>query len=385
MLNREQQKILELLKEIDIICKKNKIPYFLSPYLTFCAVMKRPFPQNPSAGVVYMKTGDMERFKNIFEEEPELRRTLESMENNSRFPGFFLRYTDKDTLLYRMDEYGKYRYPGISVTILPLQCEYGPKLKYHWNRMREEGWKRIYGKKGTWRNRRELACIWMVRFLLLCGRGWLGKSIFQDLLHQPQENVRTYVIRYFEMNLYFSASVFERTQEIELEGERFSIPEDVEKYLVTAYGKKYRNKSPEKYVPDSMSVCSALIPCEEFMQQSKELKKFAADRKRVVRRRKFGLNYRKYFEQCWDYVKFCGAKCECSAAYRKKQSYIQNLLKNEDYVQLEKTFAEYTRMMNRCLKYEEAFDTDPEIFELYLQYLEKTGRISYMEKVKKYV
>ena len=42
-------------------------------------------------------------------------------------------------------------------------------------------------------------------------------------------------------------------------------------------------------------------------------------------------------------------------------------------------------MMNRCLKYEEAFDTDPEIFELYLQYLEKTGRISYMEKVKKYV
>ncbi len=34
VLNREQQKVLELLKEIDIICRKNKITYFLSPYLT---------------------------------------------------------------------------------------------------------------------------------------------------------------------------------------------------------------------------------------------------------------------------------------------------------------------------------------------------------------
>ena len=86
VLNREQQKVLELLKEIDIICRKNKITYFLSPYLTLCAVTERPFPLNPEAGVIYMKTGDMERFKNVFEEEPVLRRALESMDS----------YTGKD-------------------------------------------------------------------------------------------------------------------------------------------------------------------------------------------------------------------------------------------------------------------------------------------------
>ena len=88
-MNREQQKVLELLKEIDTICRKNKITYYLSPYLTLCAVTERPFPMNPASNDIYMKTGDMARFKNIFDEEPELRRTLESMENNSRFPGFF--------------------------------------------------------------------------------------------------------------------------------------------------------------------------------------------------------------------------------------------------------------------------------------------------------
>ena len=90
---------------------------------------------NPASNDIYMKTGDMARFKNIFDEEPELRRALESMENNSRFPGFFLRYTDKDTLFYKLDEYGKYKHPGLGINILPLQCEYGPKGKYLWNRM----------------------------------------------------------------------------------------------------------------------------------------------------------------------------------------------------------------------------------------------------------
>ena len=137
-MNREQQKVLELLKEIDTICRKNKITYYLSPYLTLCAVTERPFPMNPASNDIYMKTGDMARFKNIFDEEPELRRALESMENNSRFPGFFLRYTDKDTLFYKLDEYGKYKHPGLGINILPLQCEYGPKGKYLWNRMREE-------------------------------------------------------------------------------------------------------------------------------------------------------------------------------------------------------------------------------------------------------
>ena len=32
-MNREQQKILELLKEIDTICRKNKITYFLSLFV----------------------------------------------------------------------------------------------------------------------------------------------------------------------------------------------------------------------------------------------------------------------------------------------------------------------------------------------------------------
>ena len=46
-LNKKQKVILSLLQEIDEICRRNKIEYYLSPRLTLCAVEGHPFPQNP--------------------------------------------------------------------------------------------------------------------------------------------------------------------------------------------------------------------------------------------------------------------------------------------------------------------------------------------------
>ena len=60
-MNKKQKVILSLLQEIDEICRRNKIEYYLSPRLTLCAVEGHPFPQNPMFGVVLMKTADMER------------------------------------------------------------------------------------------------------------------------------------------------------------------------------------------------------------------------------------------------------------------------------------------------------------------------------------
>ena len=96
------------------------------------------------------------------------------------------------------------------------------------------------------------------------------------------------------------------------------------------------------------------------------------------------MNYREYLAQCWDYAKFCGEKYTCALAYRKKLSYIRNLFKNEDYVELENVFGRiYHRMNDRCLKYDEVFETDPEVIDLYLKYLEKTGRVWYYGEGKK--
>lgn len=120
-MNKKQKVILSLLQEIDEICRRNKIEYYLSPRLTLCAVEGHPFPQNPMFGVVLMKTADMERFRLAVDEDPREKRALESMKSHKWFSGFYLRYTNTDTLCLNLDNTRDYAFPGIGVSIFPLR------------------------------------------------------------------------------------------------------------------------------------------------------------------------------------------------------------------------------------------------------------------------
>lgn len=62
-MNREQQVILTLLREIDEICGQNGIECYLTPRLALHAVRGGHMPDNPFAGGVLMKVSDIEKFR----------------------------------------------------------------------------------------------------------------------------------------------------------------------------------------------------------------------------------------------------------------------------------------------------------------------------------
>lgn len=117
-MSRENKEVIKLLTEIDKICKRQGISYVLGPQLTLCSVRNQEIA-SPHAGVVYMKTADMERFRQAVQEEIPDGRVVESMNNNKHFYGFFLRYTDLNTLCLRLNEGRNYKYPGMGVDIFP--------------------------------------------------------------------------------------------------------------------------------------------------------------------------------------------------------------------------------------------------------------------------
>ena len=49
--------------------------------------------------------------------------------------------------------------------------------------------------------------------------------------------------------------------------------------------------------------------------------------------------HKDYFNECWDYVEFCGERLNLSVSYEKQKDYIKNLYKNEDYMTLERVFS----------------------------------------------
>ena len=139
-MNKEQQVLLSLLEEVDRLCTKNKIEYYLAPRLAVHAVYGDEMPKSPLAGGILMKLSDMERFRLAYLMEEREDRALESMYENKRFPGFFLRYEDKNSLCFRMDEGRNYEYPGIGIDIYPLRGKESSRKLHLWLRCLEMGW-----------------------------------------------------------------------------------------------------------------------------------------------------------------------------------------------------------------------------------------------------
>ena len=79
---------------------------------------------------------------------------------------FFLRYTDLDTLCFRLNEGRNYKYPGMGVDILPLRGKQRSRLAHLWTRAQEVGWNELADYYGDRKGRKKAIC------RLPCGFAW---------------------------------------------------------------------------------------------------------------------------------------------------------------------------------------------------------------------
>lgn len=112
-----QKKIYQLLKELDDICLKGNIPYFLGGYLAAGAVQNQNFFPGCCTAYVVMHPKDRKAFLKTAKECIKAHRKVESFESNSNYPDFSIRYTDSSSLFFDLREEGFYQYPGVAVTI----------------------------------------------------------------------------------------------------------------------------------------------------------------------------------------------------------------------------------------------------------------------------
>ena len=381
-MNREIKEVVKLLSEIDKICKREGIPYYLGPELTLCCVTGQEVT-SPHAGVVYMRTADMERFRQAFEREPQDGRIVESMNNNKRFYGFFLRYTDLNTLCFRLNEGRNYKYPGMGVDILPLRGKQRFRLAHLWTRAQEVGWNELADYYGDRWSKKRALCRMAMRLRLITGR--LGKSLYRMLCRRMNvENTQEYVVRLKKKTKYFPVETFDETRTVELEGKKFPVPADTNTYLTRYYGTDYQQKVLPVYTPKVSEMVSARIRYEDYFQEVGSQKSFI--RKRMRTRKKSGRAARKkkYLNWSWNYVKFCAYKIELEKYYLDNKDYIINLYKNKDYPALEKAFKPYTKATVKSLKNDEIFIPDEEIQHIYLDVLNKAGRTKLKAKIEKF-
>lgn len=382
-MNREIKEVEKLLSEIDKICKREGIPYYLGPQLTLCCITGQEIT-NPHAGVIYMRTADMERFRLAFEKEPQDGRIVESMNNNKRFYGFFLRYTDLNTLCFRLNEGRNYKYPGMGVDILPLRGKQHFRLAHLWTRAQEVGWNELGDYYGDRWGKKKAFCRMAMRLRLLTGRGRLAKGLYRMLCRRMNvENTQEYVVRLKKKAVYFPVEIFDETRTVEIDGKKFPVPADTDTYLRKYYGADYQQKILPVYTPKVSEMVSARIRYEDYFQEVGNQNRFIKMRIRARKKSGRASRKKKYLNWSWNYVKFCAYKIELEKYYLDKKDYIINLYKNKDYPALEKVFTPYTKATTKSLKNNEIFIPDEEIHHIYMDVLNKAGRPKLKARIEK--
>lgn len=269
-MKKEQQVILSLLKEIDQICRKHKIDYYLSPRLTLCAVKEESFPQNPLFGVVLMKVADMERFRLAVQEELDADRELESMKTHKWFPGFYLRYVNTETLCINLDAGRDYAYPGLGVNIFPLRTKISSKRDKRRNNLEENGWLQICDSFNGDGSFKDFLVKTAVRIRCLGGQARVAAAFYDNFCRRMQEpEPENYVLKRRRNVTKFPAEIFAKTKEVTLEGETFKVPFDTDAYLKANYGEDYQKMSEPSYVQAPQMIVSARVSCAKFLRNQK--------------------------------------------------------------------------------------------------------------------
>ena len=131
-----QNELVGLLMEIDTICREEKLHYCLAEDTAWSAQNKGFLPDNSYEANVFMPAEDIEAFCSIAQKRfPG--REIESLYNNPKYPAFYIKYVNCDSLCFDIDQAKHFQTHGlhVNITILrhPVQKRWKRKFLLYWS------------------------------------------------------------------------------------------------------------------------------------------------------------------------------------------------------------------------------------------------------------
>jgi len=118
-MNEVQEKVFMLLKEIDTSCKANSIDYYLCADTALFAYQNAELHCDAYCAEIAIASEDLYWFLKAMEQNE--KRAVECWQNNENYPDFSLRYVDKESLCYNIDNHKGHKYNGIFIKIKPIR------------------------------------------------------------------------------------------------------------------------------------------------------------------------------------------------------------------------------------------------------------------------
>lgn len=386
----ETQKVLcNLLDEIDEICKKNKLDYFLSYETALHAYRSHKF-ENPTTSItILMPLEDILKLREVILKENRPDRELDSIYDNDFYPNLTFRYCDKNSLYLNLNnsiDIG-FKSHGLFVKIGVLRrCH--KSITRSIMRFFEYGW--VYSNPDYYTGVFRRKIIKKTGEILLKISRPIYKKILIKLFEQTQKKF-TYDEKVIFRCMYgtvkrFPENIFSAKQFVEFEGKEYPIPEDADSYFKVMYGSEWEEHHfKDKGIREDFIV-DPRLPYSEYFKYISE-KNISVDLKETnLKEKKAQYKSRTTngpINNAWKKVLRTGARFKMWEKYMPLKNEIIKLYNDNEWDELRNVLEEYDDVIKEFNEQKMTVFFDREIFDIYKALLIHDGNKILAEKLER--
>ncbi len=381
-----QEKLLELLTEIDNICKRENIKYYLCDETAHGAIMEQSLYDNCYRANIAMTTDNVCKFMGAVTKENRADRVLDSMLSNKSYPDFTVSYGDSNTMLMDLPYTLVGKVPCIAVTIHMIR--YKPQRLKKYYRITKTFWE-VCQKDSA-------ACVGfhkkMVVFAChvvkkLFGENNIGRHLFKKWCSLFRENKKSNKISICAGKFVFDSALLEQEGTAVLEGKEFPVFGDVEAYFNKKYDcLDFKEMKPKYPVVSDKLLISCHIPYGQYLEKAKEM---GVDFDAIYQNKqicaKLGEQVSQDNKKINQYYAIVDRTEKRFAMYEKYMPMKKLLLKlyqEERYDELNELLKPYRSALWACYKKGLGLCFDKDIFEMTMHILQQEGSSTYVKKLR---
>lgn len=384
-----QNKVINLLQEIHDTCEQLNISYILGGTTAEEAALFGILPNGRYTATVYMPLKDFVKFREYVDLNRAEDRVIEGMDNNSRFPGFYFHYVDKNTTYYNYNYGDSYICNGIHVKITILKkFSNSKKIKKLIRKEKSFTFNSYkYNRKLSAKNRfRKI----FTGIRLLFARKSIAKNIYNRSMNAYMEE-KSFVLNYGVLDAkkaklikYPSYLLTGRTK-TELCGHNFYVPQNIEMHVKLIMGRKPLETLPEQ-INNTTVIMSDIIPYDEYMTDMKERVRIAKLRQRIRRNDNMHGAVTYFIHKDWKIMECVNARLYLIKEYLPLKEQLVDAYQKGDFEMLTELLTNYDEQARQHLsKTGMSIYFDKEIFDIYLIWLGKNYGAKIAAKMRKSV
>jgi len=378
-----QQKLLTLLTDLDAVCQREGIRYYLCKETALSAHRNGEFFPSCCEANVAMTAEDALRFIKAVNKEGRADRTVDSMWSNKHYPDFTVRYGDDDTLMMQLPFNEASVLPNIAVTIhmIRYKSKYSSKI-YHYTKSL---WKLCVKPTVTVAGFTRRAAVTLCHGM----KNLLGGKYFSRALFKLWVSIHS---KKNKKDVSICAGSYKYPNELigsqgtlTLEGVTFATFGDVEQYLLTAYGENYETCKPKYRKPSSSLLTSANVSYREYLRRSKEQLDYKEIQKKKIRLDMIQAKVSYYNSKINAYYAIVDRTQRRYAMYEMympMKDKLVELHRAEQWEELNELLKPYRSALWACYKKKLGLCFDKDIFEMTMDILLMEGSKTYVRKLR---